>query len=86
MEAAQPALFAEEALPRYIPDAQGARDRLQSMVDKMHAAASWPWKASTVAHYRETLWPSLLSKLPEQEGARLGSEIETEAARLDAVA
>ena len=60
------------------------RDRLQTMLDKMRAAASWPWKASTVAHYRETLWPSLQSKLPKHEAERLHADIEVEAARLDA--
>lgn len=61
------------------------RDRLNGMLDKMRAAASWPWKASTVAFYRETVWPSLLSKLPDKdEAARFHAEIEAEAGRLDA--
>ena len=39
---------------------------------------------STVSLYRESVWPSLLGKLAdESESARLRSEIETEAARLD---
>lgn len=79
-------MFAEDDLPRYVPDAQDVRERLQAVLDKIRAAASWPWKAATVSHYRETLWPSLLSKLPEEEAARWRFELETEAARLDAVA
>jgi len=81
----QPSLFLEEELPRYVADAAAARDRLQEMLAKMQAAASWPWKASTVAAYRETVWPSLLSKLSDPaEAARLGGELDAEIARLDA--
>jgi len=79
----EPILFAEDDLPRYMPDVQNVRERLQAMLDKMRAVANWPWKASTVSHYRETLWPSLLSKLPEDEASRLLSEMKAEAARLD---
>jgi hypothetical protein len=82
----QSTLFLEEELPRYVADTAAVRDRLQDMLAKMQAAASWPWKASTVATYRETLWPSLLSKLPDDaEAARLRREIEAEIARLDSV-
>jgi hypothetical protein len=60
------------------------RNRLNDMLSKMRAAASWPWKASTVAFYRETVWPSLLSKLPDKdEAARFRTEIEAETARLE---
>jgi hypothetical protein len=88
LDAVQPILFAEENLPRRpLHDPQDARNRLKDMLDKMRAAASWPWKASTVASYRESLWPSLLSKLPdEEESARWRAEIDAEIARLDAAA
>ncbi len=85
MDCAQPLMFAEDELPRYVPGVQDVRARMQATLDKMRAAASWPWKASTVRHYRETVWPSLLGKLPEDEAARLLSEIKAEAARLDSV-
>ncbi len=85
MRARQPSLFAEEELPRYVADTAAVRDRLREMLAKMQAAASWPWKASTVATYRETVWPSLLGKLSDpDEAARLRAEIDAEAARLDA--
>ncbi|MGD0867090.1 MAG: hypothetical protein ABSA49_16200 [Rhizomicrobium sp.] len=85
MEAAQPFMFAEDDLPRYAPDAENARDRLQGMLDKMRAAASWPWKPSTVVLYRESVWPSLLGKLADEtEIVRLRSEMDAEIARLDA--
>ena len=81
----QPTLFLEEELPRYTADTAAVRDRLRDMLAKMQAAASWPWKASTVAAYRATLWPSLLSKLSDPaEAVRLRAEIEAEIARLDA--
>ena len=83
-EPVQLPMFAEDALPFVVPDADAARERLQAMLDKMRAAASWPWKAATVEQYRETLWPSLLSKLSETEADRLRAAMEAETARLDA--
>jgi hypothetical protein len=83
---APPALFAEDDLPiQPAYDLGAVRARLQDMLDKMRAAASWPWKASTVDSYRQTVWPSLLNKLPDKdEAARWHAEIEAESARLDA--
>jgi hypothetical protein len=70
-----------------MPDADAACERLQGMFDKMRAAANWPWKASTVFHYRETVWPSLFGKLADQsEAIRLRAEMDAEIARLDAAA
>ena len=86
LETAPLLMFAEEDLPRYVPDAEGARNKLQGMLEKMRAAASWPWKDSTVSLYRDSVWPSLLGKIAEREAARLRSEIEAEIARLDAAA
>lgn len=83
-----PLLFAEEALPwQPAYDADAVRGRLEAVLVKMRAAANWPWKAATVEFYRATLWPSLLSKLPDTgDTARLRSEMESEIARLDAAA
>lgn len=83
MDAGQQTLFVAEDLPQCFPDAPEIRERLQGMLAKMRAAASWPWKPSTVSHYRETVWPALLAKLPDaDEAARLRAAIETEIARL----
>jgi hypothetical protein len=79
-------MFAEDDLPRYQPGADDARSRLESMLDRMRVAANWPWKSSTVSLYRDTLWPSLLGKLADDEATRLRAEIDTEIARLDAAA
>jgi hypothetical protein len=86
MDSVHPILFSEDELPRRpLHDPQEARERLQAMLDKMRAAASWPWKAATVSSYRESLWPSLLGRLADDaEAARFRAEIEAEAARLDA--
>ena len=83
---AQPALFSEEDLPvQPAYDLGAVRARLQDMLDKMRAAASWPWKAATVESYRQTVWPSLLNKIPDStEAARWRAEIDAESARLDA--
>ena len=88
MDTTQPFLFAENELPsRPAYDPGEVRERLEAMLVKLRAAANWPWKASTVESYRETLWPSLLSKLIDtDDAARLRSEMETEIARLDAAA
>jgi hypothetical protein len=80
-----PLLFAEEELPwRPAWDPDEVRERLETMLVKMRAAASWPWKSSTVSHYRENLWPSLLAKLAQADAARLRAEMAAEIARLDA--
>jgi hypothetical protein len=66
-------------------DVDAVRGRLNDMLDKMRAAASWPWKAATVASYRQTLWPQLIEKLTDPEEAmRFRADIAAEAARLDA--
>jgi hypothetical protein len=82
-----PLPFADEELPwRPVYDPAEVRQRLESVLVKMRAAAGWPWKSATVAFYRETLWPSLLSKLPHAEAAQLRAEMDAEITRLDAAA
>ena len=82
-----PLLFAEEELPwRPAWDPDEVRERLEAMLLKMRAAASWPWKPSTVSNYRENLWPALLAKLAQADAARLRAEMAAETARLDAAA
>ena len=73
----QPVLFAEEELPRAVADTAAVRARLEEILAKTQAAASRPWKASTVANYRESVWPALLVKLSDpEEAARLSTRIE----------
>jgi hypothetical protein len=87
MTIVQPSLFPEDDLPVPQP-AQGVdavRNRLIEIRDTMRASASWPWQATTVALYRESVWPYLLGRLPDKdEAARLKAEIDAEVARLEA--
>jgi hypothetical protein len=51
----------------------------------MRAAKRWPWEQVMVELYRETVWPYLYTRLPDQDEAdRWRGEIEAEIARLDA--
>jgi hypothetical protein len=51
-----PLLFAEDMLPwQAAYDVGAVRDRHEAMLVKKRAAASWPWKDSTVSHYRHDL-------------------------------
>ena len=89
MSAAQPSLFGvEDCGPRpWVPNPQHVRNRLQDMLDTMRVAESWPWKPSRVRHYRNSTWPYLYERLHDtEEAAGWRSEIEAEAARLDAAA
>ena len=80
-----PLLFGEEELPwRPADDPGEAQARLETMLVKMRAAASWPWEFEMVAYYRKDLWPSLFARLSQAEAARLRSEMNAETARLDA--
>jgi hypothetical protein len=83
----QHSLFSEQDLPRRpVYDPQDVTDKLHAFLDKMRAAASWPWKAATVAHYRTTVWPQLLAKLGDTDEAQhIRAELDAEAARLDSV-
>jgi hypothetical protein len=44
-----------------------------------------PWEPTTVALYR-TIFPQMTNFLPEEEGAQLRFQFETELARLDEAA
>jgi hypothetical protein len=77
VESNRSCLFAADALP-FQPayDVGAVRERLEAALGKMRAAAGWPWKDSTAAHYREAVWPSLLKKLLDAaEAARLKAEM-----------
>jgi len=74
----------ETGPPAYVPDPRHVRNRLADMLATMRAAASWPWQPSTVAFYRETVWPELCEELPDREEAdRWRALIAAETARLD---
>jgi hypothetical protein len=83
-EEGQPDLFGAEALPpAYRPDPHKVRRRLEKILAEARAAKKLPWESTTVSLYR-TIFPQMTNWLPEEEGAQLRFEFETELARLEA--
>jgi hypothetical protein len=85
----QQSLFAEEELApkRYVPNPQHVRNSLKSLLEEMRAAKRWPWEGAVLELYRDIVPPQLYAELPDaEEATRWRSEIEAEAARLDAAA
>jgi hypothetical protein len=82
-EQGQPDLFGDESLPAYRPDADKVRSRLYKILAEARAAQKLPWESSTVSLYR-TIFPQMTNWLPEEEGAQLRFEFETEMTRLEA--
>jgi hypothetical protein len=78
-----PDLFGAEAPPAYRPDPDKVRARLQRILTEARAAKELPWEPSRVSLYR-TIFPQMTLWLPEDEGAQLRFEFETELARLEA--
>ncbi len=80
---AQPDLFGAEPAPAYRPDPDKVRRRLEKILAEARAAQKLPWEPTTVSLYR-TIFPQMTNWLPEDEGAQLRFEFETELARLEA--
>jgi hypothetical protein len=77
-------LFGPEAAPpAYRPDPDKVRARLHKILAEARAAQKLPWEPTTVSLYR-TIFPQMANWLPEDEGAQLRFEFETELARLKA--
>src|SRR5580692_7407174 len=81
--AEQPDLFDVEPSPTYRPDLDKVRRRLEKILAEARAAQKLPWEPTTVSLYR-TIFPQMTNWLPEEEGAQLRFEFETELARLEA--
>jgi hypothetical protein len=80
----QPELFeADAAPPAYRPDPDKVRARLHKILTEVRAAEKLPWDADRLLLYR-TIFPHMTGWLPEDEGAQLRFEFETEMARLKA--
>ncbi len=80
----QPDLFDEDAAPRlYRADPDKVRARLHKILAEARGAETLPWDPTTVSLYR-TIFPQMTQWLPEEEGAQLRFEFETELARLEA--
>lgn len=76
-------LFGAEAAPAYNPDPDKVRARLHKILAEARAAQKFPWEPTRVSLYR-TIFPQMTNWLPEEEGAQLRFDFETELARLEA--
>jgi hypothetical protein len=80
----QPDLFGEEsATPEYRADPDAVRQELYRILAEARGAQTMPWDAQRARLYR-TIFPQMTNWLPEQEGAQLRFEFETELVRLKA--
>ncbi|HEY4846803.1 MAG TPA: hypothetical protein VIH87_03170 [Methylocella sp.] len=75
-------LFGSEAPPAYRPNPGKVRARLHKILAEARAAQTSPWEPARVSLYR-TIFPQMTLWLPEDEGAQLRFEFETEMARLE---
>jgi hypothetical protein len=78
-------LFGAEAVPVYHPDPEKVRSRLHKILAEARAAQKLPWEPTTVSLYR-TIFPQMTNWLPEDEGAQLRFEFESELVRLQEAA
>jgi len=73
----------DSAPPAYRPDPDDIRARLHRILSEARAAEKLPWDGDRLLVYR-TIFPRMAGWLPEQEGAQLRFEFDTEMARLKA--
>ena len=78
----QPDLFGDLRPASYRPDPDKVRARLYKILTEARAARR-PWEPTRVSLYR-TIFPQMTLWLPEDEGAQLRFEFETELVRLEA--
>ena len=77
-------LFDEDAAPvEYRADPDKVRARLHRILAEARAARKLPWEPTRVSLYR-TIFPQMTNWLPDEEGAQLRFEFETEIKRLEA--
>ncbi len=69
--------------PVYHADPDKVREELNRILAEARAAQTIPWDAKRAVLYR-TIFPQMTNWLPEDEGAQLRFEFETELARLEA--
>ena len=78
-------LFGGEPGPAYGLDPDEMRAHLHALLAQARAAQTMPWSPID-ANLNRQLFPQMTFWLPEEEGAQLRFEFETEFARLDAAA
>ena len=76
-------LFGDSPTPEYRADPDTVRQELYKILAEARTAQTMPWDAKRAKLYR-TIFPQMTNWLPEDEGARLRFEFETELARLEA--
>src|SRR5262249_46829202 len=76
-------LFEDQPTPVYRAHPDGVRAELYKILAEARAARTMPWDRSRVSLYR-TIFPQMTNWLPEEEGAQLRFEFETELVRLEA--
>lgn len=80
----QSELFSEDSpTPEYRADPDAVRADLYKILAEVRAAQKLPWEPKTVLLYR-TIFPQMTNWLPDDEGAQLRFEFETEIKRLEA--
>ena len=67
----------------YRADPDEVRAELYKILAEARTAQTLPWEPTTVSLYR-TIFPQMTNWLPDEEGAQLRFEFETEMARLEA--
>jgi hypothetical protein len=80
----QAELFDEDApKPEYRADPDKVRAELHRILAEARGAERLPWEPAKVALYR-TIFPQMTNWLPQDEGAQLRFQFESEMARLKA--
>jgi hypothetical protein len=83
-DGSQSDLFGEDVpTPEYRADPDSVRAELYKILAEARAAQKLPWEPKTVLLYR-TIFPQMTNWLPDEEGAQLRFEFETEIKRLQA--
>lgn len=77
----QPDLFGAAEPVDYRPDPEKVRAQLHGILAEVRGANVLPWKPRQVSLYR-TIFPQMTNWLPDDEGAQLRFEFETELVRL----
>jgi hypothetical protein len=76
--------FGEDSpTPEYRADPDSVRTELYKILAEARVAQRLPWEPKTVLLYR-TIFPQMTNWLPDDEGAQLRFEFETEIKRLEA--
>jgi hypothetical protein len=82
----KPELYDDESqTPTWYPDPDEIRAELHKILAEMRAAESMPWDEKRTSLYR-TIFPQMTAALPEEEGAQLRFEFDTEIERLEKAA